>query len=83
MTLRAMGRVRNTIWAGSALVFTPPYLQAAVDTHVHRITNRLRWTKRATKTPEETRTALEEWLPRYGGAGEPGNGASPLFLLPH
>ncbi|XP_073915032.1 endonuclease III-like protein 1 isoform X2 [Castor canadensis] len=36
----------------------------AVDTHVHRITNRLRWTKRATKTPEETRTALEEWLPR-------------------
>ncbi|KAM5228329.1 endonuclease III-like protein 1 isoform 1-T1 [Ctenodactylus gundi] len=36
----------------------------AVDTHVHRITNRLRWTKRPTKSPEETRTALEEWLPR-------------------
>ncbi|XP_028709754.1 endonuclease III-like protein 1 [Peromyscus leucopus] len=36
----------------------------AVDTHVHRITNRLRWTKKETKSPEETRTALEEWLPR-------------------
>ncbi|KAK7801956.1 hypothetical protein U0070_005943 [Myodes glareolus] len=37
---------------------------AAVDTHVHRIANRLRWTKKVTKTPEATRTALEEWLPR-------------------
>ncbi|XP_055460848.1 endonuclease III-like protein 1 isoform X2 [Psammomys obesus] len=36
----------------------------AVDTHVHRIANRLRWTKKVTKSPEETRTALEEWLPR-------------------
>ncbi|XP_037669907.1 endonuclease III-like protein 1 [Choloepus didactylus] len=36
----------------------------AVDTHVHRIANRLRWTKRETKAPEETRAALEEWLPR-------------------
>ncbi|XP_041532294.1 endonuclease III-like protein 1 isoform X1 [Microtus oregoni] len=36
----------------------------AVDTHVHRIANRLRWTKKVTKTPEATRTALEEWLPR-------------------
>ncbi|XP_063510970.1 endonuclease III-like protein 1 isoform X3 [Pongo pygmaeus] len=35
----------------------------AVDTHVHRIANRLRWTKKATKSPEETRAALEEWLP--------------------
>ncbi|XP_007980530.2 endonuclease III-like protein 1 isoform X1 [Chlorocebus sabaeus] len=35
-----------------------------VDTHVHRIANRLRWTKTATKSPEETRAALEEWLPR-------------------
>ncbi|XP_076439580.1 endonuclease III-like protein 1 [Babylonia areolata] len=33
-----------------------------VDTHVHRISNRLRWVK--TKQPEETRKALEEWLPR-------------------
>ncbi|KFO34716.1 Endonuclease III-like protein 1 [Fukomys damarensis] len=36
----------------------------AVDTHVHRIANRLRWTKRMTRSPEETRAALEEWLPR-------------------
>ncbi|XP_003790839.1 endonuclease III-like protein 1 isoform X2 [Otolemur garnettii] len=36
----------------------------AVDTHVHRIANRLGWTKKATKSPEETRGALEEWLPR-------------------
>ncbi|XP_021106973.1 endonuclease III-like protein 1 isoform X3 [Heterocephalus glaber] len=35
-----------------------------VDTHVHRIANRLRWTRRMTKSPEETRAALEEWLPR-------------------
>ncbi|XP_074053326.1 endonuclease III-like protein 1 [Macrotis lagotis] len=36
----------------------------AVDTHVHRITNRLKWTKKGTKNPEETRTSLEDWLPR-------------------
>ncbi|XP_069726113.1 endonuclease III-like protein 1 [Phaenicophaeus curvirostris] len=36
----------------------------AVDTHVHRITNRLKWVKKETKYPEETRVALEEWLPR-------------------
>lgn len=35
-----------------------------VDTHVHRICNRLKWVKKPTKTPEETRTALEEWLPK-------------------
>ena len=33
-----------------------------VDTHVHRITNRLGWVR--TKTPEDTRKALEAWLPR-------------------
>lgn len=32
-----------------------------VDTHVHRISNRLGWVY--TKTPEETRKALEAWLP--------------------
>ncbi|XP_042778769.1 endonuclease III-like protein 1 isoform X3 [Neofelis nebulosa] len=36
----------------------------AVDTHVHRIANRLGWTKTATNSPEKTRAALEEWLPR-------------------
>ncbi|GAB6019256.1 Endonuclease III-like protein 1 [Chamberlinius hualienensis] len=34
-----------------------------VDTHVHRICNRLKWVKN-TKTPEETRKKLEDWLPR-------------------
>lgn len=33
-----------------------------VDTHVHRISNRLGWVN--TKTPEETRKALEDWLPQ-------------------
>lgn len=35
-----------------------------VDTHVHRISNRLGWTQSTTKNPEGTRIALEEWLPR-------------------
>ncbi|EZA60279.1 hypothetical protein DMN91_011158 [Ooceraea biroi] len=35
-----------------------------VDTHVHRICNRLNWVRRPTKTPEETRNELEDWLPR-------------------
>jgi len=33
-----------------------------VDVHVHRITNLWGW--HATKGPEETRVALEAWLPR-------------------
>ncbi|XP_070187263.1 endonuclease III-like protein 1 isoform X2 [Littorina saxatilis] len=33
-----------------------------VDTHVHRISNWLGWVR--TKEPEQTRKALEEWLPR-------------------
>ncbi|TPP66720.1 Endonuclease III [Fasciola gigantica] len=36
----------------------------AVDTHVHRVANRLQWTKKPSKTPEETRKALESWLPK-------------------
>ncbi|MED6206004.1 alpha,alpha-trehalase nth1 [Stylosanthes scabra] len=40
-----------------------------VDTHVHRICNRLGWvsragTKQKTSTPEETRKALQRWLPK-------------------
>ncbi|XP_040001437.1 endonuclease III-like protein 1 isoform X2 [Xiphias gladius] len=34
-----------------------------VDTHVHRISNRLGWLWKPTKNPEDTRKALEEWLP--------------------
>ena len=33
-----------------------------VDVHVHRICNRLHWVH--TNTPEQTRVALEAWLPR-------------------
>lgn len=33
-----------------------------VDTHVHRISNRLGWVN--SKTPEETRKQLENWLPK-------------------
>ncbi|CAH1388421.1 unnamed protein product [Nezara viridula] len=35
-----------------------------VDTHVHRISNRLGWVQKLTKTPEATRIALESWLPK-------------------
>ncbi|KAJ8683660.1 hypothetical protein QAD02_019452 [Eretmocerus hayati] len=35
-----------------------------VDTHVHRISNRLKWVPKPTKTPEGTRIALEAWLPK-------------------
>ncbi|KAK4053685.1 alpha,alpha-trehalase nth1 [Microbotryomycetes sp. JL201] len=47
------------------------YLQAiginagiGVDTHVHRITNRLGWHKPQTNTAEQTRLNLESWLPK-------------------
>ncbi|GET86244.1 endonuclease III, putative [Leishmania tarentolae] len=35
-----------------------------VDTHVHRISQRYRWVPSTVKTPEDTRKALESWLPR-------------------
>ncbi|XP_036324623.1 endonuclease III-like protein 1 isoform X1 [Rhagoletis pomonella] len=35
-----------------------------VDVHVHRITNRLMWLPKPTKQPEQTRVALESWLPQ-------------------
>lgn len=34
-----------------------------MDVHVHRITNRLGWHRRAPKNPEETRLNLQSWLP--------------------
>lgn len=34
-----------------------------VDTHVHRISARLGWVPKSTKTPEQTREALESWMP--------------------
>jgi endonuclease-3 len=68
------GRVPDTIEAllefkgvgrkTAALVVSLGYGREAicVDTHVHRISNRLRWVK--TKTPEETERALMILLPR-------------------
>lgn len=38
------------------------HLGIGVDVHVHRITNMWGW--HTTKTPEETRMALQSWLPR-------------------
>lgn len=35
----------------------------SVDTHVHRIADRLKWTKDAT-TPGKTADQLEAWLPK-------------------
>ena len=35
-----------------------------VDTHVHRIANRLKFVRKSTKIPEQTRKELEAWLPR-------------------
>lgn len=39
-------------------------IDAGVDPHLHRISNRLGWVKKTTKTPEDTRNALESWLPK-------------------
>lgn len=36
----------------------------SVDTHVHRISNRLKWVKPETLLPEKTAEALQDWLPR-------------------
>lgn len=35
-----------------------------VDTHVHRITNRLGWHDPPTTEPEKTRLNLQSWLPK-------------------
>lgn len=35
-----------------------------VDTHVHRICNRLGWVPKSTRSPEDTRVAIEKWFPR-------------------
>ncbi|RNF07056.1 endonuclease III [Trypanosoma conorhini] len=38
-------------------------LGIGVDTHVHRISQRFHWVPATVKTPEDTRKALESWLP--------------------
>jgi endonuclease-3 len=50
----------GTVWFIDTLMSRT--LGIGVDTHVHRIANRLGWVK--TKDPESTRTALEDWLPK-------------------
>ncbi|GAA5951772.1 hypothetical protein JCM3765_003114 [Sporobolomyces pararoseus] len=40
------------------------HIGIGVDTHVHRITHRLRWHKKEPKNAEETRVNLESWLPQ-------------------
>lgn len=35
-----------------------------VDTHVHRLCQRFHWVPDSVKTPEDTRKALESWLPK-------------------
>jgi len=39
-------------------------LGIGVDVHVHRIARRFRWTPESVRTPEDSRAALESWLPR-------------------
>lgn len=53
-----------------------------VDTHVHRIANRLGWCK--TSTPEQTRLALQSWLPRelYGVVNKQMVGFGQVICLP-
>lgn len=39
-------------------------LGIGVDVHVHRISQRFQWVPPSVKTPEDTRKALESWMPR-------------------
>ena len=48
--------------ANCVLVYAFGKPAIAVDTHVHRVSNRLGWVK--TKTPDQTERALEKFLPR-------------------
>ncbi|MFH1721020.1 MAG: endonuclease III [Candidatus Altiarchaeota archaeon] len=58
LTLPGVGRKT----ANCLLVYGYGIPAIAVDTHVHRISNRLGWVK--TKTPEETEKVLEKILPK-------------------
>jgi len=49
--------------ANCVLVYAYKQPAIPVDTHVHRISNRLGWVK--TKTPEETEAALTEKIPKH------------------
>ena len=58
LTLKGVGRKTANLVLG--LGYKIPAI--CVDTHVHRISNRLGWV--ATKTPEETEFALQKIIPR-------------------
>jgi len=58
LTLKGVGRKTANLVLG--LGFRIPAI--CVDTHVHRISNRLGWVK--TKNPEDTELALEKIIPR-------------------
>ena len=58
LQLKGVGRKTANLVLG--LGFKIPAI--CVDTHVHRISNRLGWVK--TKTPEETEKALEKIIPK-------------------
>lgn len=51
-------------YATQSLIANILFSFLGVDTHVHRIANRLGWTRQPTKTPESTQKELEDWLPR-------------------
>ncbi|MBI5793511.1 endonuclease III [Candidatus Uhrbacteria bacterium] len=58
--VKLSGVGRKTASAVLVASFNTPAI--AVDTHVHRVTNRLGWVK--TKTPEKTEAALLKLIPR-------------------
>lgn len=58
VSLKGVGRKTANLVLG--LAYNIPAI--CVDTHVHRISNRLGWVR--TKTPEQTEYALEEIIPR-------------------
>ena len=36
----------------------------SVDTHIHRVANRLEWVKNRTRMADQTARELEEWVPK-------------------
>jgi len=65
-TMEFLARFRVALgWVCAPLVLILAHRSGdniCVDTHVHRISNRLRWV--ATRTPEETEQALYQAVPR-------------------
>lgn len=66
------------------MLISPSNAGIGVDVHVHRITNRLKWHKPPTQTPEQTRVNLESWLPpdRFRGINPMLVGFGQVICLP-